>query len=43
MAFFPIVRDSLREVAAGDWTPRMERAWAELLLELEAAFAPLEA
>ncbi|MGH6955391.1 MAG: globin domain-containing protein [Caulobacteraceae bacterium] len=38
MEFFPIVRDGLREVAAHDWTPAMESAWADLLVELRAAF-----
>jgi hemoglobin-like flavoprotein len=39
MAFFSIVRDGLREVAADDWTPAMETAWLELLPALDAQFA----
>lgn len=36
-AFFEVVRDTLREMAAERWTPAMEEAWRRLLPELEAA------
>jgi hemoglobin-like flavoprotein len=39
MAFFAIVRDGLREVAAGDWTPAMEGAWRDLLPALDSQFS----
>ena len=32
-AFFPIIRDIVREVAGTSWTPAMEAAWADLLAE----------
>ena len=41
MAFFPVVRDALREMAADAWTARMDRAWADLLIELQAEFGPV--
>ncbi|HEY2708304.1 MAG TPA: globin [Caulobacteraceae bacterium] len=43
MAFFPIVRDGLREVAGDTWTPEMDRAWAGLLVELQAEFGRVPA
>jgi hemoglobin-like flavoprotein len=38
--FFAIVRDSLREIAASDWTPKMDAAWSVLLTELKALTVP---
>jgi hemoglobin-like flavoprotein len=35
--FFPVVRDSFRELAGAAWTPEMESAWAALIGELTAA------
>ncbi|WP_374656214.1 globin domain-containing protein [Phenylobacterium sp.] len=34
--FFAIVRDALRDLLGGDWTPAFESAWAELLAEIES-------
>jgi hemoglobin-like flavoprotein len=43
--FFGFVRDTVREVAGADWTGDFERAWDELLAEIDryiaAASAPL--
>jgi hypothetical protein len=33
--FFPIVRDTLRDILGAEWTPEFETAWAELLVELD--------
>lgn len=33
--FFAIVRDALRDLLAGDWTPAFDSAWAEMLAEIE--------
>ena len=38
MAFFATVRDTFRDIAAEQWTPQMDAAWAELLSELQAVF-----
>lgn len=34
--FFAIVRDALRDLLGGDWTPDFESAWTEMLVEIEA-------
>lgn len=43
--FFGFVRDAVREVAGADWTPGFERAWNELLAQIDdyiaAESAPL--
>lgn len=33
--FFAIVRDALRDLLGGDWTPAFESAWNEMLAEIE--------
>ena len=33
--FFAIVRDALRDLLGGDWTPAFEGAWTEMLAEIE--------
>ncbi len=33
--FFGTVRDTLREVIAGNWTPDMDTAWSKLLTDLD--------
>lgn len=33
--FFAIVRDALRDLLGGDWTPAFESAWTEMLAEIE--------
>jgi hemoglobin-like flavoprotein len=33
--FFRTVADTLREVIGADWTPAMDRAWRELLADLD--------
>lgn len=33
--FFEVIRDTVREVLAGDWTVAFEQAWAELLAEID--------
>jgi hypothetical protein len=38
-SFFRIVRDIARETLAGDWTPAMEAAWADLLAGLDGEIA----
>jgi len=39
MVFFAVVRESFRELARPDWTPRMDRAWDDLLNGFAAALA----
>lgn len=34
-SFFPVVRDTLKEVLGADWTPEMETAWHALLRRIE--------
>lgn len=35
-AFFTAMRDAFRDILGADWTPAMEREWAELLAEFAA-------
>ena len=35
-SFFPVVRDTIREILADKWTPAMESAWGTLLHRIEA-------
>jgi hemoglobin-like flavoprotein len=37
--FFPIVMETCRDLAGDGWTPEMEAAWADLLVELDAVIA----
>jgi hemoglobin-like flavoprotein len=34
-SFFTIIRDSFREILGPDWTPAFERAWNELLADID--------
>lgn len=34
-SFFPIVRDTLREILGAEWTPQFESAWNALLAEID--------
>jgi hemoglobin-like flavoprotein len=33
--FFPVVRDTVADVAGADWTPRMAAAWDQMLVEID--------
>ncbi|OXE37112.1 MAG: globin [Phenylobacterium zucineum] len=33
--FFGVVRSTLRDLLAGEWTPAMDEAWASLLIDLD--------
>lgn len=34
-SFFPVIRDTFREVLGDDWTPEMAQAWETLLADLK--------
>ncbi len=36
IAFFSVIRDTLRELLGEQWSPDMARAWDTLLIEIEA-------
>jgi hemoglobin-like flavoprotein len=36
VSFFAVLRDTMREEMAADWTAAFETAWAEMLIEMEA-------
>ncbi|WP_025036580.1 globin [Bradyrhizobium sp. DOA9] len=36
IAFFAVIRDTLRDLAGDDWTPEIARAWETLLAEIDA-------
>jgi hemoglobin-like flavoprotein len=38
-SFFGVIRDTLREVLANEWTPEMDGAWNRLLREIEGLVA----
>ena len=41
IAFFGVIRDTLRELLGDDWSPETARAWDQLLIEVEVfAAAP---
>ncbi|MCP3374584.1 globin [Bradyrhizobium cajani] len=42
IAFFAIIRDTLRDLLGGEWSPDIARAWDQLLVEIEA-FAAIPA
>ena len=33
--FFGVIADTLREILGSDWSPEIEEAWRELLVELD--------
>ena len=37
--FFPIVMETCRDLLGEAWTPQMDAAWADLLVELDAVIA----
>jgi hemoglobin-like flavoprotein len=37
--FFGVIRDSLREVLGGDWSPEIDAAWQDLLKQLDQVVA----
>ncbi|MGD1935666.1 MAG: globin [Candidatus Phaeomarinobacter sp.] len=39
ISFFTTIRDTCKEVVAGDWTPDMDSAWDDLLKQLEGVHA----
>ena len=36
IAFFAVIRDTLRELLGDEWSPDIARAWDQLLVEIEA-------
>ena len=36
IAFFAIIRDTLRDLLGDEWSPEIARAWDQLLVEIEA-------
>jgi hemoglobin-like flavoprotein len=36
LAFFAIIRDTLRDLLGDEWSPEIARAWDQLLVEIEA-------
>jgi hemoglobin-like flavoprotein len=37
--FFGVIRDSLRDVLGGDWSPEIDAAWQDLLKQLDQVVA----
>lgn len=36
IAFFAVIRDTLRELLGDEWSPDIARAWDQLLVEIDA-------
>jgi hemoglobin-like flavoprotein len=36
IAFFAVIRDTLRELLGDEWSPHIARAWDQLLLDIDA-------
>ena len=41
--FFGVIADTLRELLGTDWTPEIDRAWQNLLVELDRVVSQTEA
>jgi len=42
LAFFGVIADTLRELLGADWSADMEKAWADMLAEIEVVVASQE-